>query len=210
MDMFRFYYYAGIPLATNILFYSITSLSTSISSSQNVVKFITEHKDCDSIVFKKEIEEIDLENKLRIVESLVYDIIRKFSVNKDEFEKTKKEIQNPQITDNETVGSSDSGSGFEFTVVELSNKTSVLDRIDEPLKYSVIGVSETLHNISEILVDIRKKINLHQNSYIRNFIALSLKNELHKLNKQTKVLDIRTNMLLDLLKIYLPFVKRRK
>jgi len=85
MDIFRLYYYAGIPIATNIIFYSITSLSTSISSSQNVVRFITEHKDCDSIVFKNEISDIDLENKLKIVESLVYDIISKFCVDKEEF-----------------------------------------------------------------------------------------------------------------------------
>jgi hypothetical protein len=159
-------------------------------------------------VFKKEIEEVDLENKLRIVECLVYDIIRKFCVDKEEFDKTKKEIQNPPITDTETVGGS--VAGFDFTVVELSNQMSVLDRIDEPLKYSVIGVSETLHKISEVLLEIRKKINGHQNSYVRNFISLSLKNELHILSKQIKVLDLRTTMLLDLLKIYLPFVKRRK
>jgi hypothetical protein len=151
MDMFRFYYYAGIPLATNILFYSITSLSTSISSSQNVVKFITEHKDCDSIVFKKEIEDIDLENKLRIVESLVYDIIRKFCVDKEEFEQTKKEIQHPSITDSVSV--SGGSLGFEFAIVEVASKATVLDRIDEPIKLSVISVSEILHNINEVLVD---------------------------------------------------------
>jgi hypothetical protein len=208
MDMFRLYYYAGLPLATNLIFYSITSLSTSISSSQNVVKFITEHKDCDSVVFKKEIEDIDLENKLRIVESLVYDIIRKFCVDKEEFEKTKKEIQNPSITDSVSV--SGGSVGFDFALVEVASKAPVLDRIDEPIKLSVISVSETLHNINEVLVDIRRKINSHQKSYVRNFVSLSLKNELHRLNKQTKVLDIRTNLLLDLLKIYLPFVKRRK
>jgi hypothetical protein len=208
MDMFRLYYYAGLPLATNLLFYSITSLSTSISSSQNVVKFITEHKDCDSVVFKKEIEDIDLENKLRIVESLVYDIIRKFCVDKEEFEKTKKEIQNPSITDSVSV--SGGSLGFEFALVEVASKATVLDRIDEPIKLSVISVSETLYNINEVLVDIRRKINSHQKSYVRNFVSLSLKNELHRLNKQTKVLDIRTTLLLNLLKIYLPFVKRRK
>ncbi len=206
--MFRLYYYAGLPLATNLLFYSITSLSTSISSSQNVVKFITEHKDCDSVVFKKEIEDIDLENKLRIVESLVYDIIRKFCVDKEEFEKTKKEIQNPSITDSVSV--SGGSLGFEFALVEVASKATVLDRIDEPIKLSVISVSETLYNINEVLVDIRRKINSHQKSYVRNFVSLSLKNELHRLNKQTKVLDIRTTLLLNLLKIYLPFVKRRK
>lgn len=200
--MFRLYYYAGVPLATNLLFYSITSLSTSISSSQNVVKFITEHKDCDSVIFKNEITDIDLENKLRIVESLVYDIIRKSCDNREEFEKTKKEIQNPIITD--------SGHEVDFAFIEVDTKATALNRIDEPLKLSVIGVSETLYNINEILVDIRKKINAHQNSYIKNFVSLSLKSELSKLNKQIKILDIRTNILMDLLKIYLPFVKKRR
>lgn len=208
MDMFRLYYYASIPLATNLLFYSITSLSTSISSSQNVVKFITEHKDCDSVIFKQEIADIDLKNKLRVVESLVYDVIRKFCVDKDEFDKTKKEIQNPTITLSESA--TNSVSEIEFTVVNLTCNPTVLDRIDEPLKISLFDVSETLHNISETLVDIRNKIRCHQKSYMKNFVSLSLKQELSKLNKQIKVLDMRTSVMFELLKIYLPFVKKRK
>jgi hypothetical protein len=203
MDMFRLYYYASIPLATNLIFYSITSLSTSISSSQNVVKFITEHKDCDSVIFKNEIADMDLENKLRIVESLVYDIIRKFSLNKEEFERTKKEIQHPDTTIKES-------NDFEFELIEIKTQTTVLERIDEPLKIALISSAETLHNIHEVLVEIRKKIDTHSKSYIKSFISLSLKQELSRLNKQTKILDTRTHMLFELLKIYLPFVKKRK
>ena len=203
MDMFRLYYYASIPLATNLIFYSITSLSTSISSSQNVVKFITEHKDCDSVIFKNEIADMDLENKLRIVESLVYDIIRKFSLNKEEFERTKKEIQQPDTTIKES-------NDFEFELIEIKTQTTVLERIDEPLKIALISSAETLHNIHEVLVEIRKKIDTHSKSYIKSFISLSLKQELSRLNKQTKILDTRTHMLFELLKIYLPFVKKRK
>lgn len=203
MDMFRLYYYASIPLATNLIFYSITSLSTSISSSQNVVKFITEHKDCDSVIFKNEIADMDLENKLRIVESLVYDIIRKFSLNKEEFERTKKEIQHPDTTIKES-------NDFEFELIEIKTQTTVLERIDEPLKIALISSAETLNNIHEVLVEIRKKIDTHSKSYIKSFISLSLKQELSRLNKQTKILDTRTHMLFELLKIYLPFVKKRK
>ena len=78
MDILKIYYYTSIPLLTcNILFYSITSLSNSITSSQNVFKFIVDHKDCDSIIFKNITTDLDLENKLKIVESLIYDIIKK-------------------------------------------------------------------------------------------------------------------------------------
>jgi hypothetical protein len=85
-----------------MLFYSITALSTSISSSQNVFKFIVEHKDCDSIIFKNVMTDLDLENKLKIIESLTYDIIKKFSANNEEFELTKAEIKNPQSILNTT------------------------------------------------------------------------------------------------------------
>ena len=213
MNMFNLYYYAGIPLASNLLFYSITSLSTSISSSQTVVKFITEHKDCDSVIFKNEIYEIDLENKLMIVESLVYDIIRKFSVDKEEFEKTKREIKNPVITENEGSDNKEKngfGFDFEFAIIEVKNKSSVLDRIDEPIKLSLISTAETVQQIEGTLVDIRSKIKKHMNSYIKNFVSLSLKQELSKLHKHIKILDSRINILFELLKIYLPFVKRPK
>ena len=146
---------------------------------------------------------MDLENKLRIVESLVYDIIRKFSLNKEEFERTKKEIQHPDTTIKES-------NDFEFELIEIKTQTTVLERIDEPLKIALISSAETLHNIHEVLVEIRKKIDTHSKSYIKSFISLSLKQELSRLNKQTKILDTRTHMLFELLKIYLPFVKKRK
>lgn len=196
--MFQLYYYASIPIVTNLLFYSITSLSTSISSSQNVVKFITDHKDCDSIVFKNQLDNIDLENKLRIIESLVYDIIRKFCKDKEEFDKTKKQIQNLEII---------TSTECDFTLVEFTHKIPVLDKIDEPVKICIVGLSGILMAINEILLDIRKKIIQYEKSYMRNFVSLSLKHELGKLNSQINILDIRTKIMFELLKIYLPLGK---
>ena len=167
MDLIKLYYYTSIPLLTcNILFYSITSLSASISSSQNVFKFIAEHKDCDSIVFKNEIAETDLENKLRIVESLIYDIIKKFSKNNEEFERTKKDIQQPQITDTNLMENN------EFRLVEMKSPTTVLERIDEPIKLALISTSETVQNINTLLMEMRDKINNYNKSYIKNIISL--------------------------------------
>lgn len=223
MNMFQLYYYASIPLATNLLFYSVTSLSTSISSSQNVVKFITEHKDCDSVVFKNEIMDSDLEMKLRVVESLIYDILRKHSVNAKEFECVKREIETPGIgivvVDNCEGGSGvgggdDDGSGSDFTGIELSTKevgtVSVLNRIDEPIKIAIVSTADTLRIISGVLAEVRKKIESHNNSYMKNFVSLSLKTELSTLHKQTKILEHRTHLLFELLKVYLPLAKKRK
>ncbi len=202
MDMLKLYYYTSMPLLTcNMLFYSITSLSTSISSSQNVVKFIAEHKDCDSVIFKNEIAETDLENKLRIVESLIYDIIKKFSMNNDEFERTKKGIQQPQITDTNLIENN------EFALVEMKSPTTVLERIDEPIKLALISTSETVQNINTLLMEMRDKINIHNKSYIKNILSLSLQLELKNLNRQIKILDSRLHFLLELLKVYLPITK---
>ncbi len=199
MDMLKLYYYTGLPLLTcNMLFYSITSLSASISSSQNVVKFIAEHKDCDSVIFKNEIAETDLENKLKIVESLIYDIIKKFSKNNEEFESTKKDIQFPQITETNLIENND------FSLIEIKSPTNILERIDEPIKLALISTSETMQNINTLLMEMRDKINNHNKSYIKNILALSLQIELKNLHRQVKILDSRLYLLLELLKVYLP------
>jgi hypothetical protein len=199
MDIIRLYYYTSVPLLTcNMLFYSITSISASISSSQNVIKFISENKDCDSIIFKNEIADIDLENKLRIIESLIYDITKKFCNNNEEFERAKKDIQQPQIIDSISLENN------EFALVEIKSPTTVLERIDEPIKIALISTSETMQNINTLIIEMRDKINNHNKSYMKNFLALSLQIELKNLHRQVKILDSRLHLLLELLKIYLP------
>ncbi len=59
-------------LECNLLFYSITTLSNSISSSQNVFKFISEHVEPDYIIFKETVEQLDLENKLKILNEFIF------------------------------------------------------------------------------------------------------------------------------------------
>ncbi len=193
------YYYTSVPIITcNMLLYSITSLSNSISSSQNVVKFISEHKDCDSVIFKNEIVEMDLENKLRIVETLIYSVIKRFSVDNNEFEFAKKEIQNPKIFSNNMTENN------EFALVEVVSSPLFLQRIDEPVKISLISTSEIVQNINALILKINEKINNYKKSYMKNIISLSLKYELSSLHKYVKILDLRLHMLFELLKIYLP------
>jgi hypothetical protein len=203
--MFGMYSSAYLPIvATNLLFYSLTSLSTSISSSQTVVKFITEHKDCDSVLFKNEIVDIDLENKLQILEALIYDTLRKFSWDEQEFLKTKSELRNPGMVVNYSTPSE----MFGFLEVQVTTQNTataaVLGRIADPLKLALLSTTDTLLQIASLLMDIRKKIDTHHQSYLQHFVSLSLKTELSRLHKHVKVLDIRTHLLLELLKIYLP------
>lgn len=199
MDILNIYYYTSIPLLTcNILFYSITSLSNSITSSQNVFKFIVDHKDCDSNIFKKIVTDLDLENKLRIVESLIYDIIKKFSNTNEEFELTKKELSKPEIILKTSIDKND------FMSIETNVYSNVLERIDEPIKIAIISTSEIVQNINKIINEINERINNYKISYKKSFISLSLNQELSNLKNQVKLLDYRLQLLFELLKIYLP------
>lgn len=199
MDMISLYYYTGVPILTyNMLFYSITSLSTSISSSQNVVKFISEHKDSDCVIFKNEVADTDLENKLRIVESLIYDIIKKYSISHDEFEYTKRYIQLSDVNDAKLSENN------EFVMIEMKSQLTVLERIDEPIKLALISTSESVQTINGLLMEMRDKMANYNKSYIKNMLSLSLQTELKKLHRQIKVLDSRLHFLFELLKVYLP------
>lgn len=199
MDLISLYYYTSVPLFTcNMLFYSITSLSTSISSSQNVVKFISEHKDCDSVLFGNEIAECDLENKLHIVEALIYDIIRRYSRNNADFEFIKKEIKNPSLIETSYTENN------EFAMIEMKHPIVVLEGIDEPVKLSLLSTIEIVCHIHQILIDIRDKIEKHNNSYLKNVMSLCLQTELKKMHRQMKILDQRLHILFELIKVYLP------
>jgi hypothetical protein len=204
MNMFGLYSSAGITLmASNLLFYSLTSLSTSISSSQTVVKFITEHKDCDSVVFKNEIVEIDLENKLQILESLVLDILCMFSREKQEQEQVKSEFRDP----GRCVTDSPHPEWLDLTEIKVKKHTAtaaVLERIPHPLRLALFSTADTLQQLTMLLQEVRKKIEAHHHSYMQHFVSLSLKTEMSSLHKTVKVLDIRTHLLLELVKIYLP------
>jgi hypothetical protein len=181
-----------------MLFYSITSLSTSISSSQNVVKFISEHKDCDSVIFANELSECDLENKLHIVKALIFDIIKKYSKTNEEYEYIKKEINNPSLI--ETTYAENN----EFAMIEIKNPITILERIDEPIKLSLLSTAETMHNIHQLLMEIRDKIKKHNESYLKKIVSLCLQIEMKKMHRQTKILEQRLHLLFELMKIYLP------
>jgi hypothetical protein len=194
MDMLKIYYYTSIPLVTcNMLFYSISTLSTSITSSQNVVKFISQHKDCDSVLFQNEMEINDITNKLKIVESLVFDILRKYCDNKEEFEQFKGDLIAPALLNEEQ----------DYTMIELKmvNK-NILERIDEPIRYALLSTAEIMQQLHNTLINCNNKINHYKQSYVKNIMSLSLQKELNDFKKQSDLLDKRLNLLLELLKIY--------
>lgn len=197
MDPLKIYYYTSVPLLTcNILFYSVTTLSNSITSTQNVFKFFYEHKDSDYEVFKNELETLDLHNKLRIIESLIFDTIRKYCNSEEEYKCIKEDIKNPLIT-------SDDFKIEDYSIINLENRIQIFERIEEPVRYALLSTSEVVQNINIVINNIHQKIIDNRQSYIKNFVTLKLTNELSQLHKYVKLLDIRMQLLFELLKIYI-------
>ena len=190
------YYYAGIPVITcNMLFYSMSAISSSITSSQNVVRFISEHKDNDVTIFKNELELMDLTMKLKIVETLVFDILKKHCKNEDEFEIVKNNMRDPLLISDV--------SDSEFALIEMKNKITIFDKMDEPIRHSLLSTSEIVQKINGIITKAQEKILTHEQSYLNKLITLSLHTEINQLKKQVIILDKRLDLLLKLLVIYM-------
>ena len=190
------YYYAGIPVITcNMLFYSMSAISSSITSSQNVVRFISEHKDNDVTIFKNELELMDLTMKLKIVETLVFDILKKHCKNEDEFEIVKNNMRDPLLISDV--------SDSEFALIEMKNKVTIFDKMDEPIRHSLLSTSEIVQKINGIITKAQEKILTHEQSYLNKLITLSLHTEINQLKKQVIILDKRLDLLLKLLVIYM-------
>jgi hypothetical protein len=194
MDLMNMYFYAGTPiLFCNLLFYSINTLSNSISSSQNVFKFISEHVEPDYIIFKDTVEHLDLENKLNILNEFIFEILKKYCKSPEIYEELKKNISNELTIDKNN----------DFILVNYQNvKFTGIENMPNSLKLSLISLCESVYNILNLMKIIHEKILRYKNSYIKSLVALKLKGEMNKLNNLSKILDIRTNLFFDLVKIY--------
>jgi hypothetical protein len=194
MDLLAVYYYAGTPvLMCNLLFYSITTLSNSISSSQNVFKFISEHVEPDYIIFKETVEQLDLENRLKILNEFIFEILEKYCKTHEIYEELKKQIVNEFTLEKDE----------EFIMTQSQNINFYgLNEMPKSLQICLVSLSETIYNILNLIKIIHEKIIKYKNSYIKSLVNLKLKSEMHKLNNLSKILDIRSKLFFDLVNIY--------
>lgn len=201
MDIIKLYYYTSMPLMSfNLLFYIITNLSNSITSSQNVTKFIYEHKDCDSIIFIKELDNLDLLNKLKLIEIIFFDIIKKHS-NEKEYNEIIKHIKQP-IEIN--IIEEDNENNFTFIKIDNFNfeKYELFNKICDPIKFSIVSLYEIINKLNNIIENSNNKINDYKKNYLKKFIIFSLKNEIDELKYYSNKLEKRFHNFIELSKIY--------
>lgn len=195
MEFYKLYYIT-IPL----LSYTMTILSSSMTTSKNILSFLIETKETDIVLFKNHLEKVDLKTKIMIMESLIYDIIRKNSNDKNILDKLKLEIANLFITDCELDNDN-------FYLIDIKKNNEYLKNIDEPVLYSLISTCEVIYHINDNLYKINEKIILHKKSYFKNIVVLKLEPELSNIIRYSQMLDLRLNLLFDILKIYSPINK---
>jgi len=168
----------------NALLYSIVSFSTYISSTQNIFRFIVDHKDSDYAVFQHQIESTDLTNKLQIANALIKDIIQRY-------EKVLFDNDNPLLVTDK---------GDDGTMIDI--KQCQLSKVPSPIQISMMSTIEVTNKIHTLLETIQHKIKVHQASYIRSIIKINIGLDINKLIALTNLFNQRLQLLMHLLAIY--------
>jgi len=183
-------------LSSDIIYYCITSLSTSISSTQNLYNFIINysHTNNDYIVYQNKLINTDIPNKLQVSSLLITDIIKKYHLSDKEdinlAEWVEKNCNLNVIEDDE------------FSVVSNIKNNNIISDLPKPLKLILQSTLEIITNINETLKMIQNKINQYNISYFSYFYKLNIHDDVNKLVTYCDIFDKRLTMLFDILKVY--------
>jgi hypothetical protein len=183
-------------LSSDIIYYCITSLSTSISSTQNLYNFIINysHTNNDYIVYQNKLINTDIPNKLQVSSLLITDIIKKYHLSDKEdinlAEWVEKNCNLNVIEDDE------------FNVVSNIKNNNIISDLPKPLKLILQSTLEIITNINETLKLIQNKINQYNISYFSYFYKLNIHDDVNKLVTYCDIFDKRLTMLFDILKVY--------
>jgi len=183
-------------LSSDIIYYCITSLSTSISSTQNLYNFIINysHTNNDYIVYQNKLINTDIPNKLQVSSLLITDIIKKYHLSDKEdinlAEWVEKNCNLNVIEDDE------------FNVVSNIKNNNIISDLPKPLKLILQSTLEIITNINDTLKMIQNKINQYNISYFSYFYKLNIHDDVNKLVTYCDIFDKRLTMLFDILKVY--------
>lgn len=180
-------------ISKDIILYSISSLSSSISATQNIFNFIIEHKDSDYEIYQKQLSIIDLINKLQIVSSLIQDIITKHNIENNTENNTEKNNENN--TENNIENN-------DYIIINMLSNNKMKLNIPEPIKISLISTLDIINKINNTLEVIQNKIITHQKSYLRIIKKINLHDEVADILHYNIILDNRLSLFFNVLKIY--------
>ena len=186
-----------IPIITcNAIFYSLTAISTSITSTQNIFKFIIDNKESDYIKWQRQLEATDLYNKLHITYALIKEIIKNNSSIED-VDKVMQELTNSKfkiIDYNDYLLIE-----FQKTVVDIN--IPAFAGMPEYIKLSLFSLLDVINKLNNILEKIHYKIIKHQKILFKNFFTININDDIQYVISLTNLFNNRLNLLFDLLKV---------
>ncbi len=191
--------YLSTYIAKDIIFYTITTISTSIMSIQNINNFIINHKDNDYIVFHNLLEKIDLLHNLHLTNVLIKDIIKSHTddKHKDKLNALFDNIDtyNEQILDDNTYIS-------DYNIISRNNEMNdIYVDLPEPVKLSIATTLEIIHKINIVFEKIQKKIIAYKNSFLKIY-KLNISTEMTQISLYNDIFHSRLELMIKTIGIY--------
>jgi len=182
-------------ISTDLIYYCVASLSTSVSSTQNLYTYIINYsnKNDDYQIYQNKLINTDISNKLQIISLLITDIIKKYHLNNEDINLIEwcDKYSNINIIEED-----------DFNVLSNIKNNNIINDLPKPLKIIIQCSLEIINNINEILQKIQNKINEYNNSYFSYFYKLNIHGEVNMLVTYCDIFDKRITILFDLLKVY--------
>lgn len=186
-------------ITKDVIFYTITTISTSIISVQNINKFITDHKDSEYRIFQNNLEKTDLEHKLNLTNSLIKDIIKSHTEDKDKIDLIFDKIgaYNGLESKIENILDED-----EFNVIIKNDEFDKIEiNLPEPVKLAIITTLEIIYKINCVFEMIDKKIVEYKNSYFKVY-KLNIINEVNNITHYDEIFNKRLDLMIKIIDIY--------
>lgn len=191
--------YLSTYIAKDIIFYTITTISTSIISIQNINNFIVNHKDNDYIVFHNLLEKIDLLHNLHLTNVLIKDIIQSHT---DDKHKGKLNALFDNIdTYNETLLDDDTYVS-DYNIISRNNEMNdICVDLPEPVKVSIATTLEIIHKINIVFEKIQNKIMTYKNSFLKIY-KLNIASEMGQISLYNDIFHSRLELMIKTIGIY--------
>lgn len=180
----------GTALTKDII---LSSISTSVSATTSVIKYLLCYKESELDIFKKELFSTDLCNNLQIVSSIIDDIVKKHNNNNND----KYEIEKIEIINND--------SSLNESCLILHNDYKVKKKniyLPEPVKQILFTTYEVIEEIKKYLEIIQFKIQNHETKYLKNWRSININNDINNIIKINFIFEKRMKLLFEVIKIY--------
>ena len=181
----------GTALTKDII---LSSISTSVSATTSVIKYLLCYKESELDIFKKELFSTDLCNNLQIVSSIIDDIVKNHNKNNSN---DKYEIEKIEIINND--------SSLNESCLILHNDYKVKKKnifLPEPVKQILFTTYEVIEEIKKYLEIIQFKIQNHETKYLKNWRSININNDINNIIKINLIFEKRMKLLFEVIKIY--------